>query len=130
MDSSAGERPNSRYGWYVVFVLIIAYTFSYIDRTILSLMVGPIRASLGISDVQLSLLHGLAFALFYTFLGIPIGRLVDRRRRTSIVAFGVGLWSVMTAICGLAQSFGQMFLARIGVGVGGHLVWYLYCQGF
>lgn len=118
MDSSAGERPNSRYGWYVVFVLIIAYTFSYIDRTILSLMVGPIRASLGISDVQLSLLHGLAFALFYTFLGIPIGRLVDRRRRTSIVAVGVGLWSVMTALCGLAQSFGQMFLARIGVGVG------------
>jgi MFS family permease len=110
--------PNGRYGWYVVAVLILAYTFSYIDRSILSLMVGPIRASLGISDVELSLLHGLAFALFYTILGIPIGRLVDQRRRTTIVAIGVGVWSVMTALCGLAANFAQMFLARIGVGVG------------
>ena len=117
MDAAASPREG-RYGWYVVFVLILAYTFSYIDRSILTLMVGPIRASLGISDVQLSLLHGLAFALFYTFLGIPIGRLVDRRRRTGIVAAGVGTWSVMTALCGFAHSFGQMFLVRIGVGVG------------
>lgn len=118
MTTDTAAPPTGRYGWWVVFVLIIAYTFSYIDRTILSLMVGPIRASLGITDVQLSLLHGLAFALFYTFLGIPIGRLVDRRKRTTIVAVGVGVWSVMTALCGLAQNFVQMFLARVGVGVG------------
>lgn len=117
-NDTTAAPPNSRYGWYVVFVLIIAYTFSYIDRSILSLMVGPIRASLGISDVELSLLHGLAFALFYTILGIPIGRLVDRRKRTTIVAVGVSVWSVMTALCGLAANFWQMFLARIGVGVG------------
>lgn len=118
MASSTVALPPSRYGWWVVFVLIIAYTFSYIDRSILSLMVGPIRASLGISDVELSLLHGLAFALFYTVLGIPLGRLVDSRKRTTIVAAGVALWSVMTALCGLARTFGQMFLARIGVGIG------------
>jgi MFS family permease len=118
MTTIAAEKHNSRYGWYVVCVLILAYIFSYIDRTILTLMVGPIRASLNITDVQLSLLHGLAFALFYTVLGIPIGRLVDRRRRTTIIGIGVGLWSIMTAVCGLAQSFGQMFLARVGVGVG------------
>ncbi|WP_295636961.1 MFS transporter [Novosphingobium sp.] len=113
-----GAERSDAYAWYVVGVLMLAYTLSYVDRTILSLMVAPIRASLHISDVQLSLLHGLAFALFYTFLGIPIGRLVDRRRRTSIVAVGVATWSVMTALCGAAQSFGQMFAARVGVGVG------------
>lgn len=118
MASAAIVSPRGGYRWYVVFVLIVAYTFSYIDRSILSLMVGPIRTSLGITDVQLSLLHGLAFALFYTVLGIPLGRLVDSRRRTTLVAVGVALWSVMTAVCGLARTFSQMFLARIGVGVG------------
>ena len=110
--------PNNRYGWYVVAVLILAYTFSFVDRTILTLMVGPIRKSLHISDIQLSLLHGLAFAVFYTFLGIPIGQLVDRRKRTTIIAVGIMVWSVMTALCGLARSFVEMFLARVGVGIG------------
>ena len=115
----ATERPaSSAYAWYAVGVLIIAYTLSYVDRSILTLMVGPIRASLHISDVQLSLLHGLAFAIFYTIMGIPIGRLVDQRRRTGIVAAGVALWSVATTACGLAGSFASMFAARIGVGVG------------
>ncbi len=116
--TSAGAERAGPYAWYVVFVLVLAYTLSFIDRTILSLMVDPIRASLDISDVQLSLLHGFAFALFYTTLGIPVGRLVDRRRRNGIIAVGVLLWSLMTAFCGLARSFGQMFLARVGVGVG------------
>ena len=106
------------YRWYVLGVLILAYTFSYIDRTILTLMVGPIRASLRISDVQLSLLHGLAFAVFYTFMGIPLGKLIDRNRRSTVIGGGVAIWSIMTALCGLARSFGQMFFARIGVGVG------------
>ncbi|MEE8306346.1 MAG: MFS transporter, partial [Gammaproteobacteria bacterium] len=78
-----GTQPqNSPYGWYVVGILILAYTFSYVDRTILTLLVKPIRESLQISDTQLSLLHGLAFAIFYTGLGIPIARLADRRDRT------------------------------------------------
>jgi predicted MFS family arabinose efflux permease len=112
------ETASDRYAWYMVGILIVAYTFSYIDRTILTLMVGPIRASLNISDVQLSLLHGFAFAIFYTFVGIPIGRLVDRRRRTAIIAVGIGLWSIATAMCGFATTFAAMFVARIMVGVG------------
>lgn len=115
---SAGPPRSSAYAWYVVAVLIVAYTLSYVDRSILTLMVAPIRASLHITDVQLSLLHGLAFAIFYTIMGVPIGRLVDQRRRTGIIAVGVGLWSVATAACGFAGSFATMFAARIGVGVG------------
>ncbi|MCB2107376.1 MAG: MFS transporter [Rhodobacteraceae bacterium] len=112
------DYPNETYAWYVVGVLVLAYTVSYIDRTILTLMVGPIRATLGISDVQISLLHGLAFAIFYTVLGLPLGWLVDRANRTKIIAAGIFVWSVMTAVCGIARNFGQMFLARVGVGIG------------
>ena len=117
MTNQAAPLP-ARTAAYAVAILIIAYTFSYVDRTILTLMVKPIRASLDISDVQLSLLHGLAFALFYTFMGVPIGRLSDRRNRTAIIAIGIALWSLMTVLCGFANSFGWMFAARIGVGVG------------
>jgi MFS family permease len=112
------QTQASPYAWYVVAMLIVAYTFSFIDRQILTLLVGPIRETLKISDTQLSLLHGFAFALFYSIMGIPIGRLVDSRKRTNIIAVGVAVWSIMTAICGLAQNFVQLFLARVGVGVG------------
>ena len=112
------DREAGPYAWYVVAALIVAYTFSFIDRQILTLLVGPIRATLKISDFQLSLLHGFAFALFYSVLGIPIGRLVDSRRRTTIIAAGIAVWSLMTALCGLSRSFAQLFVARIGVGVG------------
>jgi len=118
-DSATKAQPNGGpYAWYVIAVLILAYTFSFIDRQILTLMVGPIRATLGISDFQLSLLHGLAFALFYSVLGIPIGMLVDRKKRTTIIAIGIAVWSVMTSLCGFAQNFVQLFVARMGVGVG------------
>jgi MFS family permease len=110
--------PSERYAWYVVAVLVLAYTVSYVDRTILTLMVKPIRDSLGISDVQISLLHGLAFAIFYTVLGVPLGWLADRANRTKIIAVGIFVWSLMTALCGLSRNFIQMFLARVGVGVG------------
>ena len=118
VQGAGAERNAGPYAWYVVAVLIVAYTFSFIDRQILTLLVGPIRATLKISDFQLSLLHGFAFALFYSILGIPIGRLVDSRRRTTIIAAGIAVWSVMTALCGLSRSFVQLFRARIGVGVG------------
>ena len=104
--------------WYAVAILTVAYTFSYIDRQILSLMVGPIRADLGISDSQFSLLHGLAFAVFYSLLGIPIGRLADSSNRRNLIAIGVALWSLATACCGLVKSFWQLFFARVWVGVG------------
>ena len=110
--------PSIKYAWYVVAVLTFVYVFSFIDRQILNLLVKPIRRDLGISDTQMSLLMGLAFALFYTICGIPLGRLADRNSRRGMIAIGFVLWSIMTACCGLAQNFIQMLAARIGVGVG------------
>ena len=104
--------------WYLVFVLTVAYVLSFIDRSILSLLVGPIRADLGITDTEVSLLHGLAFAVFYTLLGIPIATLADTRNRRNVIAIGVAFWSLATAACGLARNFWELLLARIGVGVG------------
>lgn len=105
-------------GWYAVGIMTVAYMFSYIDRQIISLMVGPIRDDLGISDSEFSLLVGLAFALFYTVLGIPIGRLADASNRRNIIAIGIAFWSFATAACGLTRTFGQLFIARVAVGVG------------
>ncbi len=115
---AAEAAPTKTVGWYTVGVLTVAYVFSFIDRSILTLLVGPIRADLGISDTQISLLHGLAFAVFYTLLGIPIASLADRCNRRNLIAVGVAFWSVATAACGLTRNFWQLFLARVGVGVG------------
>jgi MFS family permease len=117
-DPRAARKPTKAYGWYVVAVLMLAYVCSFIDRQILALMVGPIRRDLGISDTQMSLLMGLSFALFYSFLGLPIGRYADRANRRNIIAVGIAVWSVMTALCGAARNYWQLFLARVGVGVG------------
>lgn len=110
--------PRPVYRWYVVGVLLLAYTLSFVDRMILSLLVAPIRAALGISDTEVSLLIGLAFALFYTLLGLPIAWIADRWNRRNLILVGVALWSVMTAGCGFAGSYATLFLARMGVGVG------------
>ncbi|MCE9649528.1 MAG: MFS transporter [Parvibaculum sp.] len=118
--ASADETPypSRIYAWYVVGVFVLAYTFSFIDRQILSLLVGPMKRDLLLSDTQISLLLGIAFAIFYVFMGLPIGRLVDRRRRISIIAVGVLAWSVMTAMSGTAKAYWQLFVYRMGVGVG------------
>ena len=85
---------------------MVAYLFSYVDRQILSMLVGPIKADLGLTDTELSLLHGLAFAIFYTVFGIwPIGTWADKGNRRNIIAGGVFLWSLMTALCGRMTSF-------------------------
>ena len=110
--------PRPGYAWYVVAILTLAYTVSFIDRQILNLLVQPIRQDLGISDTQISLLQGIAFAVFYSVLGVPIARLADRGNRRNIIAAGIFLWCLMTAACGLARNFAHLFLARIGVGVG------------
>ncbi len=110
--------PAARRAWWAVAVLTIAYFFSFIDRQILNLLVAPIRRDLGISDTQMSLLMGVSFASFYTLFGLPIGRLADRVSRRGLIAAGMVLWSVMTALCGLAASFPLLFLCRMGVGVG------------
>lgn len=117
-DKADKPYPKAIYAWYVVGVLVVAYTFSFIDRQILSLLVGPIKRDLGISDTEMSLLQGFAFAVFYCIAGLPIGRLVDRHHRVNIIALGVFVWSVMTALCGTARSFWQLFIFRAGVGVG------------
>ena len=109
---------SERHGWYLVFTLLLFYIFSFIDRQIISLLVEPIKRDLQVSDTQIGLLQGLAFALFYTAFGIPIGRLADRLNRKSIIGVGVVVWSLMAALCGLAKNFWQLFLARVGVGVG------------
>ena len=123
-DGGLTDSPNREdhfeagAAWYAVAVLMVAYTFSFIDRSILTLLVGPIRQDLGITDTQFSLLHGLAFAIFYTGLGIPIARLADRHSRRIIIAVGIVVWSLATAACGIARGFGQLFGARVAVGVG------------
>ncbi|MDF3932902.1 spinster family MFS transporter [Pseudomonas citronellolis] len=116
---SISVRPRRQaYEWYVVSLCMVAYIFSFIDRQILALMIEPIKADLGLSDTQFSLLHGLAFSLFYAVMGWPIAYLADRYSRPKIIALGVVFWSLATAACGLSKNFLQMFLARIGVGVG------------
>jgi MFS family permease len=106
------------YRSYVLVVLVIVYTFNFIDRQIVGILAIPIKTELHLSDSQLGLMGGLAFALFYTFLGIPIARLADRVSRTGIMTAALALWSLMTAVCGLTHSFAQLFMARLGVGVG------------
>ncbi|MFP6814848.1 MAG: MFS transporter, partial [Pseudomonadales bacterium] len=119
----AGSHVRSRhaslgYAWYVVAVLLLAQTFSFLDRMIMGLLVGPIREAFQISDTQYSLLAGLAFSLFYAVMGLPLARIADAKSRRNLIAAGTAVWSLMTALCGLAGSFWSLFLARIGVGVG------------
>jgi MFS family permease len=116
-DSKA-EWPNPWQAWGAVAVLFLAYALAFVDRTILTLLVGPIRADLHISDTQVSLLHGFAFAIFYTVVGIPIARLADVGKRRNIIALSAVAWSITCCACGLAKSFWSLFLARIGVGIG------------
>ncbi len=112
------DYPPPRYAWYVVIVLMLCYTLSFIDRQIMAFLVGPIKHDLGISDTEVGLLGGFAFALFYTCLGLPMGWLADRLSRRNIIAAGLVFWSLATAACALARSFGSLFAARVGVGVG------------
>ena len=110
--------PSTGIAWYALAILFIAYTFSFADRFILSLLIEPIKQDLQLSDTKISLLHGFAFAIFYTVMGIPIGRLADKYNRRSIIALGVATWSLMTAVCGITRGYWQLFAARVGVGVG------------
>ncbi len=114
---SAGY-PSSARAWGLVVVLTIAYAISFVDRQIISLMVGPIKAHLDLSDTQISLLMGPAFAIFYTIMGIPLGRAADKFNRRNIIVVGMTLWCLMTAASGLARNFMHLFLARIGIGIG------------
>lgn len=116
MDNS--QKHSTTYAWYIVILCMIGYIFSFIDRQILALLFKPIREDLSISDTQFSLLHGLAFSLFYAVMGIPIARLADSRSRSAIISAIIFLWSLATAATGNSKSFWHVYAARMGVGVG------------
>jgi predicted MFS family arabinose efflux permease len=112
------QSPSKTNRAYVLAILVLVYTFNFLDRQIVGILAVPIKADLGLSDAQLGLMGGLAFAVFYTGLGIPVAMLADRFSRTWIMTAALATWSAMTAVCGLATNFWQLFLARVGVGVG------------
>lgn len=110
--------PSSRTAWTTLAILILLYTSSFIDRLIVGLLIEPIKADLEVSDTRMGFLVGTAFALLYTVMGLPFGRLADRFSRKRIIAAGAAAWSVFTVLCGLATSYLQLFMARVAVGVG------------
>lgn len=118
MSAQDISLKQKSYRYYVLALLALTYAFSFMDRQIVSILLGDLKAEFDLNDTQLGLLSGLAFALFYSTLALPIARLADKSNRVNIIAVAVGLWSVVTALCGVVQNFWQLFLGRVGVGVG------------
>jgi MFS family permease len=116
--AEAQGEHRAVYPWYVLGVLFLVYVFNFIDRNILSILAQDIKASLHVDDAELGFLYGTAFAIFYSLFGIPLGRLADRWHRGRLIASGLAVWSLMTAVSGLASSFAELALARVGVGIG------------
>ena len=112
------KEVSNGYRAYVLCILVLVYTFNFIDRQIVGILAIPIKEDLGLTDTQLGLMGGLAFALLYTTLAIPIAMAADRMSRTWIMTGALVVWSGMTAVCGMAQNFWQLFFARVGVGIG------------
>ncbi len=104
----------------MLWLLLIVYIFNFIDRQIVNILAEPISRDLGLSDTQIGLMTGIAFAMFYAILGLPIARYADRQatNRGRLIAVALAAWSLATAVCGLAQNFLQLLLARMGVGIG------------
>ena len=118
MDKETRPYPSQAYSWYVVCVLLAAYILAFVDREIIAQLVPGIKASLHISDTQMSLLLGAAFAIFYTFFGVLIASFADRGNRRNLLFAGIVFWSLMTMMCGVAMTFPLLFIARVGVGAG------------
>lgn len=114
----AAPYPRPAIGWYATIVLAVLYWFSVLDRFIIGLMVDPIKRDLGISDLQFGILHGSAFAITFSVVGLLAGALADRYNRRRVIYVGVMIWSIATAACGFAQSFWHLLFARVGVGAG------------
>src|SRR5687768_10727193 len=114
----AAEYPPPRQAWYAVGVLALCTTFALLDQGILSLLIQQIIVDFSLTDTQASLLLGPAFAFVYVLVGIPLSPLIDRWTRTKIIAVGITVWSLATAVCGLASNFVQLFIARMVVGAG------------
>jgi MFS family permease len=113
-----GDPVGGGYSRYVLFVLVLVYVLNFLDRQVITILAEDIKADLGISDAEIGFLYGTAFAVFYAIFGIPLGRLADVWNRRNLIAMGLGFWSAMTAASGLARSFSQLAVARVGVGVG------------
>ncbi|HIF19903.1 MAG TPA: MFS transporter [Gammaproteobacteria bacterium] len=113
-----GSYPSHTQAWYGVVILTLAYVLSFLDRQLLSLVVTDIKTDLELTDSQMSIILGFAFALFYTTMGIPIGRLADKKSRKTIIGIGISVWCLMTAATGIIKTYLQLFIARVGVGVG------------
>ncbi|MDX2221751.1 MAG: MFS transporter [Rhodospirillaceae bacterium] len=116
--AAAATYPSPRRAWYALSIIAFGYIFAFLDRSVVGLIAPDITADFGLTDTQMGLLQGLAFALLYTLFGLPLGWYVDRFNRKWIFAGGMALWSGMTALCGTATSFMQLFIYRLGVGVG------------
>ena len=110
--------PDKKHSYSAVAILTLAQVFAFIDRQIPSMLVEPIKQDFNLTDSQIALLGGAAFSIFYAIMALPIGYAVDRYKRTKVLGTGIFLWSLMTALAGLANSFGKLFGARIGVAVG------------
>ncbi|MGI9438600.1 MAG: spinster family MFS transporter [Parvibaculales bacterium] len=118
MSSTTANDKIHKARHYALGILVVVYTFNFIDRQILSILLEPVKADLGLSDTAMGMLTGFAFAMFYATLGIPIARFADRTNRRNLIAGALGVWSIFTALSGLAQNFWHLLIARIGVGVG------------
>ncbi len=116
--ASSMPWPSPRVAWYAVFVFALVLMINFLDRGIVGLLMPSIKADLHLTDVQMSYLVGFAFILIYVFVGLPVARWADVGPRRTIVGIGIGLWSLATASCGIAQNFWQLFLCRVGTGVG------------
>ena len=115
---SAADYPPARQAYWALFLFALSLVVNFLDRGIINLLVEPIKRDLHLSDMQVSVLMGFAFIVFYIILGFPIASLVDSRSRRGIIGFGLLCWSGMTALCGVAQNFWAFFVCRVGVGVG------------
>ena len=122
-DTTISRRQRG----YTLFLLVIVFTASHVDRQIVAILQEPIKQAFQISDTQLGLLTGFMFALFYATLGMPMAMWADRHNRRNLIAFSISLWSAMTVFCGMAVQFWQLLLARIGVGVGRRRSWFDHC---
>ncbi len=118
MENNATIQPRTTSPNVALSMLLLVYIFNFVDRQILAILAGPIQADLGLSDTQMGLLGGIAFALLYSTLAVPLGWIADRTSRSWVITISLGVWSGFTALCGFAQGFWSIFLARLGVGIG------------
>lgn len=110
--------PSPWRGWYVTVLVMASYFIAYVDRSVVNLLIEPMKADIGLSDVEISLIVGLSFAIFFALAGIPLGRLADSASRKWVISFSIIAWSAMTALSGFSRGFLSLFACRVGVGVG------------